>query len=441
MTIFVIGINHKTAPIALREKVYFAVDKLSFYLQDLLTRGLTQEAVLLSTCNRSELYCEAVNEDAVCDWFCAQTSATRSELDAVLYVYRDQCAVAHIMDVACGLDSMILGEPQILGQMKEAFSESCSAGAVGALFNRLFQQIFSTAKDIRTATAIGACPVSVASAAVHFVKQKLAYTGCPIDGTGSRVRNMHGMTAQDNMHIVLIGAGETTALMMRYLKVHTSNVTFVNRSIENAQALAAEFGGSVVGIDQLADVLKTADVVFSATGSAVPVVTRQMIADANRSMLLIDIAVPRDIDPAVATVPGAQLYCIDDLRDIIEHNRQGREHAAVKAREMIQEKSAEFIASLTSLDKIAHAISAYRGRIEELCQAELLKAKRQLAQGVDPTEVLNAFAHSFTQKLLHAPSVQLRQAGEEGRFELLKFAKQLFGVAEPEVECHEASSR
>lgn len=419
MAIFVIGINHKTAPIALREKVYFAVDKLSLYLQDLLTRGYAHEAVLLSTCNRSELYCEADDAQSICDWFCAQTSATRAELDSALYVYRDQRAVAHMMDVSCGLDSMVLGEPQILGQLKEAFSESCSAGAVGAVFHRLFQQIFSTAKDIRTATAIGACPVSVASAAVHFVKQKV--------------------TSFADAKIILIGAGETTALMMRYLKAHTANVTLVNRSIENAEALAAEFGGKVVGIDKLPEVLKGADVVFSATGSAVPVVTRDMVVEAiaarlGAPMLLLDIAVPRDIDPAIANVPSAHLYCIDDLRDIIEHNRQGREHAAIKAHEMIEERSAQFVSSLTSIDKISHAISVYRGRIEELCQAELLKAKRQLAQGADPVDVLDSFAHVFTQKLLHAPSVQLRQAGEEGRFELLKFAKQLFGIPEPEVE-------
>lgn len=419
MSIFVIGINHKTAPISLREKVYFAVEKLPLYLQDLVSRGYAHEAVLLSTCNRSELYCEADDAQAVCDWFCAQTSASRAELNSALYVYCDQQAVAHMMDVACGLDSMVLGEPQILGQMKEAFSESCSAGAVGALFQRLFQQIFATAKDIRTATAIGACPVSVASAAVHFVKQKVL------------------SFAQAN--IVLIGAGDTTALMMRYLKSHAVNITLVNRSIENAQALAAEFGASVVGIDDLVFALKNADIVFSATGSAVPVVTRQIVQEAlaarqERPLLLLDIAVPRDIDPAVAGVTGAVLYCIDDLRDIIEHNRQGREHAAIKAREMIQEKSADFVASLTSLDKIAHAISVYRGRIEELCQVELLKAKRQLQQGADPAAVLDAFAYAFTQKLLHAPSVQLRQAGEEGRFELLKFAKQLFGITEPEAE-------
>lgn len=419
MAIFVIGINHKTAPIELREKVYFAVDKLPLYLQDLLTRGYAHEAVMLSTCNRSELYCEADDLEAVCDWFCAQTSASRAELESALYVYRDQRAVAHMMDVACGLDSMVLGEPQILGQMKESFSESCSVGAVGAIFHRLFQQIFSTAKEIRTATAIGACPVSVASAAVHFVKQKIQ--------------------AFENAKIILIGAGETTALMMRYLKAHATNVTFVNRSIENAQALAAEFGGNVVGIDALSEVIKEADVVFSATGSAVPIVTRDMVTHAiaarqGAPMLLLDIAVPRDIDPAISDIAGAQLYCIDDLRDIIQHNRRGREHAALKAHEMIEQKSADFIASLTSIDKISHAISVYRGKIEELCQTELLKAKRQLQHGVDPAEVLDAFAHSFTQKLLHAPSVQLRQAGEEGRFELLKFAKQLFGIPEPEME-------
>src|SRR5579885_2446763 len=376
MSIFVIGINHKTAPVTLREKVYFSLDKLSLYLQDLLNRGFTQEAVLLSTCNRSELYCETDDIDNIHDWFCAQTSLPRSELESAIYLHRDENAIAHIMEVACGLDSMILGEPQILGQMKEAFSESCTAGAIGALFHQLFQQVFSIAKEIRTTTSIGACPVSVASAAVYFARQQVP--------------------SFDQANVVMVGAGDTTELLLRYLKSQLSRpVTLVNRSVERAAALAAEFGGEVYGLEGLVTALEKADIVFSATGSPVPVVTKKIVAEAMqhrqaRPLSLFDIAVPRDID--------------------------------------------QFILELKSFDNVKHTIRAYRSQIEELCRTELLKAKHQLRQGAEPGEVLDAFAYAFTKKLLHGPSVQLRQAGVEGRFELLRFAKQLFAIPDTEAE-------
>ncbi|MBX3708616.1 MAG: glutamyl-tRNA reductase [Gammaproteobacteria bacterium] len=419
MSIFVVGMNHKTAPVMLREKVYFAFDKLSLYLQDLLAVGCTQEAVLLSTCNRSELYCDTDDIDAIKDWFFAQTSVPRELLEPVLYTYRNEEAVAHIMQVACGLDSMVLGEPQILGQLKEAFSESCSVGAIGTLFHQLFKQVFSIAKEIRSTTAIGACPVSVVSAAVHFAKQQVPAFG--------------------QANIVLIGAGETIELLIRYLKPHLSKpLVLVNRNAEKAAALVEEVGGSVYGLDQLSTVLANADIVFSATGSVVPIVSKRIVAEARQAccdtMVLLDIAVPRDIDPAVADLQGVKLFCIDDLKATIEKNRQGREHAADKAREMIRKKSMEFIAEMKSIDKVAHTIRTYRGRIEDICQAELLKAKQQLRQGIDPAQVLEVFAHAFTNKLLHAPSVQLRQAGVEGRFELLSFVNQLFAIPDLEIE-------
>ncbi|TAK79296.1 MAG: glutamyl-tRNA reductase [Gammaproteobacteria bacterium] len=416
MSIFTIGINHKTAPVMVREQVYFALDKLSLYLQDLLNHGYAQEAVLLSTCNRSELYCLADDLDGVYEWFCTQTSLPRHELEPAIYVYRDEEAVAQMMKVACSLDSMIIGEPQILGQMKEAFSESCAAGAVASVFHRLFQQIFTFAKEIRTSTAIGACPVSVASAAVHFAKQQM------------------GELAQAN--VVILGAGETAALLIRYLKAHlTKPPVLVNRSIEKAMELAEELGGSVYGLDKLSAALARADIVFSATGSAVPLIKKDMLqAHRDKPVTLIDIAVPRDIEPAVAELANVKLFCIDDLKSIIEKNRQGREHAAEKAREMIRQKSSAFMAEMASLDKVTHTIRAYRGQIEEICRMELKKAKQQLQQGADPAEVLEAFAYAFTQKLLHTPSVQLRQAGAEGRFELLTLAKQLFAIPDAELE-------
>jgi glutamyl-tRNA reductase len=213
----------------------------------------------------------------------------------------------------------------------------------------------------------------------------------------------------------------------------------VNRNHEKATGLVKEFGCDVYGLNDLTTVLAHTDVVFSATSSTVPVVNKAMMTDVmlmrqNRPMMLLDIAVPRDIEPAIANIPNVNLYCIDDLKSIIENNRKGREHAAEKAFEMIQKKSTEFLAELQSLDKVAHAISAYRGQIEELCRIELLKAKQQLHQGSDSLQVLDGFAHAFTKKLMHAPSVQLRQAGAEGRFELLRFAKQLFSLPDPETE-------
>lgn len=420
MSILVIGINHKTAPLSLREKVYFETEKLSLYLQDLIQSGIAHEAVLLSTCNRSELYCDANDISAVREWFILQARNPGAEFENSLYMYHDQEAVTHIMKVAAGLDSMIIGEPQILGQLKEAFSESCTAGGVGALFHRLFREVFNAAKEIRTTTAVGACPVSVASSAVHFMREKAADFS--------------------NANVVLIGAGDTTELMLRYLKSHLSKpVTLVNRTLEAASRLVEEFGGSVYGLERLPCALARADVVFSATGSAVPIVTKKMLQESmqarpSKPLVMIDVAVPRDIEPEAAEVESVSLYCIDDLKAIIEKNRQGREHAADKAHELIEARSYAFMHSLHSHDKISHAISTYRGQVEQICRSELMKANDLLRQGVDPVDVLQMFASAYTKKLLHAPSVQMRQAGAEGRFEILQFAKQLFSIPDPETE-------
>lgn len=419
MSIVVVGINHKTAPVTVREKAYFAVDRLSLYLHDLLACEFAREAVLMSTCNRSEIYCDTSDIEKIRVWFGAQTTLSMSELEPYLYCYEGIEAVDHIMQVACGLDSMIVGEPQILGQLKEAYSESCTAGAVSVQFHRLFQQVFSTAKEIRTSTSIGACPVSVASAAVKFVNERM---------TLSKAK------------VALIGAGDTTELILRYLQAHLDKpIALVNRSIEHAETITERFGGKAFGLHQITEALEEADIVFSATGSPVPVLTKAivetiMMKRSAKPLLLLDIAVPRDIDPAVLELMNVSLYCIDDLKSIIETNKRGREHAAEKARELIRERSAEFMNSLKSIEKISHTIRAYRGQIEDICQVELLKAKQQLELGIDPAVALDNFARAFTKKLMHAPSVQLRQAGEEGHFELLKFAKQLFAIPDSEIE-------
>jgi len=410
MPILACGINHKTADIALREKVVFAQDKLALYLNDLATHENICEAVILSTCNRSELYCVADDINAVIEWFCRQHGITRNEIESSMYFYHDLDAVQHIMRVSCGLDSMVLGESQILGQMKDAFSESCAAGSVGPLFNRLFQQVLGVAKEVRTHTAIGACPVSVSSAAVNFIKQT---AGIPFD----------------QATLLLIGAGVTIDLALRHFKhIPLKKIIIANRNVENATLLAQKYAAEVVNLTVLPTVLSETDIVISATSGVMPVVTKAMIEERNKPLFMIDIAVPRDIDIRVSECEHVSLYSIDDLKETIQQNVSGREHAAEKADEMIKQKSLEFMAWLTSLDKVATTIRAYRKQVEDLCHTELVKAKRQLMRGHDPSEVIASFAHALTNKLLHTPSVQLRQAGYEGRLEVLQLAQQLFAI-------------
>jgi glutamyl-tRNA reductase len=410
MPILVCGINHKTADVALREKVVFAQDKLALYLNDLATHENIREGVILSTCNRSELYCSTDDVNLVIEWFCRQHNITRNEIESSMYFYHDLDAVQHMMKVACGLDSMILGESQILGQMKEAFSESVAAGFVGPLFNRLFQQVLGVAKEVRNHTAIGACPVSVSSAAVNFIKQT-------------------AKVPLDQVTLLLIGAGATIDLALRHFK-HTplKNIIIANRNVENASLLAQKYAAEAINLTMLPSVLSDADIIISATGGVMPLVTKSMIEARTKPLLIMDIAVPRDIDIRVAECEHVSLYSIDDLKETIQKNVQGREHAAEKAAEMIKQKSLEFMIWLTSLDKVATTIRAYRKQVEDLCHVELTKAKQQLKRGNDPSEVIANFAHALTNKLLHTPSVQLRQAGYEGRLEVLQLAQQLFAI-------------
>lgn len=414
MPIIVCGMNHKTAPIAIREQAVFPVEKLPLYLADLLAQENIQEAVIVSTCNRSELYCEASDINKVIAWFGRQHNLSIDVLLPHLYIHQDQAAIEHIMQVACGLDSMVLGETQILGQMKSAFSESCAAGVIGPLFNRLFQQVFSVAKEVRTNTAVGACPVSVASAAVALAKQLVP------DLPKAR--------------ILVIGAGSTIDLVLRHLSSQSVNdLTIANRSLDNALNLAANYNAQAIDFTGLEAALVAADVVVSATGSAVPIITKELMQNVltqrqQKAMTLIDIAMPRDIEASISDFASVSLYSIDDLKSIIQHNLQGREHAAEKARDVIEVRSADFVAWLKSYDIVGTTISAYRQQIEEMCRIELAKASRSLERGDDATQVLMRFATTFTNKLLHTPSVQLRQAGLEGRLDILELAQQLFAI-------------
>lgn len=408
MPIIACGVNHKTAAIELRERVTFPSDKISLYLQDLMTDENIKEAALLSTCNRSEIYCQADEFVDLQSWFCRQHQIDENLIRSAWYCFHDLDAVAHIMKVSCGLDSMVLGEPEILGQMKDAFSESCAAGGIGPQFNRLFQQVFTVAKEVRTHTSIGACPVSIASATFRLIKTLYS-------------------NSLDQAKFLLIGAGETIQLLLRYLQTHQiKNITIANRHLDRAASL----GYPSVSLNQLPHELQQADIVISATQSPHPLVNKEMLQSRSTPIMMVDIAVPRDIDPAVQENPFVILRSLDDLKEIIQQNLRGREHAAEKAFEMIQHKSEELMGSLHSFDHVAVTIRAFRKQIEDLCQGELVKAEHQLKLGLDPATVLHMFAHGLTNKLLHHPSVQLRQAGFEGRFDLLQMARQLFILPE-----------
>lgn len=417
MPVIACGINFKTAPVALRERLVFEQDRLALYLQDLMSAGEVHEAVLLSTCNRSELYCDSRADTAdLLKWFASQHGLSPAELQDVMYFHQGMPAVEHIMRVACGLDSMVVGESQILGQMKAAFSESCAAGAVGPLFNRLFQQVFSVAKAVRTHTALGACPVSVSSAAVRFVSG--TYAGRLSEAA-----------------VLTVGAGLTIELVLRHLApLSPARILLANRNPDNAMALAAQYGARICEIAQLPRVLDAADIVITATGSPQPLITRQMLAGRSRPLLMVDIAVPRDVASEVADLPSVSLYSIDDLRSTLEQGLNTRQHAAEKAHAMITERSSQFIEWMNSVDLVTTTIRGFRLSMESLCSVELARAEKRLQRGDDPRQVMQGFARALLQKILHEPSVQLRQAGIEGRMEMLELARELFAIPEYQPE-------
>lgn len=412
MTIIACGVNHKTAPIALRERVVFSAEKIALYLQDLAVSENLSEAVLLSTCNRSELYCETDHPERLFAWFCRQQNVSIAELAPVFYCYQEAEAVNHLLGVACGLDSMVLGESQILAQMKTAFSESCAAGMVGPLFNRLFQQVFAVAKEVRTNTSIGACPVSVSSAAVRFVEQKITQ---PWHQT----------------HVTVIGAGVTIELVLRHLApLLPKQITLISRSEKTARILADKYPVTFFTFEHLPRILAETDIVISATGSTHPIVTTDMLQARDKNILLMDIAVPRDIESTAAELPKVDLFSMDDLRDIIQQNLKNREHAAEKAREIVIQRCHDFIEWQKSIELVNNTIRAWRGHMENICQIELTKALQQLQRGENPERVMQTFSRTLMQKMLHAPSVQMREAGVSGRTDLLHLAHELFAISE-----------
>ncbi|MDH5601866.1 MAG: glutamyl-tRNA reductase [Gammaproteobacteria bacterium] len=424
MTLIAFGINHKTAPVEIREKVAFAPEKMESALHECVKTGDVNEAAIVSTCNRTELYFSLHENDAkeedlesLLEWFCQYHQLDLNDVKPYIYLHSNNEAVQHILRVASGLDSLVLGEPQILGQIKDAYSTANNAGTIGRQLNRLFQHTFSVAKQVRTDTAIGASPVSVAFAAVTLSKRIFA--------------NLSEHTA------LLIGAGETTELVARHLADQgVSKMIVANRTVERAQTLAKNFNAEAIALSDMPDRLVEADIIIASTASQLPILGKGAVERAlklrkHRPMFMVDIAVPRDIEPEVGSLDDVYLYTVDDLQEVIEEGRSSREEAAKQAEEIIENQVDHFMGWLRSL-KGVDTIRAFREQAEEKRDEQLAMAKKQLAAGKDPEQVINELARTLTNKLIHEPTAQLNQAAHSGRKELLDHARELFNL-EPEA--------
>lgn len=417
MAFIALGINHKTASVEVRERVAFTPEQLVEALQQLCQLTPSREAAILSTCNRSELYLELdqPGTDEVLRWLADYHRLSLDELRACAYVHRDNDAVRHMMRVACGLDSMVLGEPQILGQLKSAYAVAREAGTVGPLLGRLFQATFSTAKTVRTDTAIGENPVSVAFAAVSLAKQIFA--------------DLHRSQA------LLIGAGETISLVARHLHDQgIKRIVVANRTLERASALAEQFGAHAILLSDIPDELAHSDIVISSTASQLPILGKGAVESAlkkrkHKPIFMVDIAVPRDIEPQVGELDDVYLYTVDDLHEVIEENLKNRQGAAQAAEELVACGTDEFMQRLRELAAV-DVLKAYRQRAERLRDEELAKAQRLLAGGGNAEEVLAQLARGLTNKLLHAPSVRMKKLTAEGRVDALSLAQELFALDE-----------
>ncbi|MCU7875252.1 MAG: glutamyl-tRNA reductase [Candidatus Thiodiazotropha sp. (ex. Lucinoma kazani)] len=413
MSILAIGLNHKTAPVDIREKVTFGPDIIAGALRSLQENPAVEETVILSTCNRTELYCTISQDDhePLADWISRFHGLAGDRVNPYLYSHFGMDAVKHLLRVSCGLDSLVLGEPQILGQVKAAYQTATDAGTTGKLLFKLFQHAFSAAKQIRTDTAIGNSPVSVAFAAVSLAKQIFS--------------NLSEQTA------LLIGAGETIELAARHLNQHgVGRIIVANRTVEKAHALAAQFDGYAIALTELSSHLSEADIVISSTASPLPVLGKGTVESAlkerkHRPIFMVDIAVPRDIEPEVSDLSDIYLYTVDDLDEVIQENMRSREEAAEQAEEIIDHYVGEYMGWLRSLDAV-ELIQDYRSYAEQLRDEVLQKALQQLAKGKPANEVIQFMARTLTNKLLHTPSAQMRQAGFNGQMELLEAANTLF---------------
>ncbi len=399
MPLVVVGVNHRTAPVEVRERVVFDPARMPEALRELTSLPDVRESIIVSTCNRTELYCVTERGEPELGEWLQRYHQLGSSIHHCLYRHEEMRAVTHAFSVASGLDSMVLGEPQILGQLKDAYRTAQETGTTGPMLNRLFQAAFSVAKRVRTETQIGANAVSVASAAVSMAKTVFS--------------------SFDTRTALMVGAGETIALAARHLHADgLRRMIVANRSVDRARELAAEFQGFAIGLDEIPSHLREADIVVASTASPNPIITRAMTASAlrarkRRPIFMVDIAVPRDIEPEVAELEDVYLFTIDDLQSVVKENMEGRRQAAREADQMIAAEADRFEMKLRTRDA-APTIRRLRHQAEQAREHTLDQARHMLAAGRSADEVLDFLSATLTNRLIHAPSQRLREAAETG---------------------------
>ncbi len=413
MSLLTVGINHHTAPVSLREVVAFTPDATGDALRELRSQTGVKEAAILSTCNRTELYCSLDSNDdrTPSAWLHDFHRLKDNQLTPFLYHHREEHAVRHMLRVAAGLDSMVLGEPEVLGQLKTAYRMAQDAKTLDAPLDRLFKHSFSVAKKVRTETEIGRSPVSVAYSGVKLAQRVF-------DDLSS-------------LTVLLVGAGETMELTARHLmEREIKHLMVANRTVAKAAELANRFRGSAIPLHELPQHLSKCDLVISSTGATEPVIHRVDVAAAlkkrkRRPIFMIDLAVPRDVEASVGDLEDIYLYTLDDLQKITENNQSNRQAAASVAEAMVSQEVEGYMSWRRSLAATG-AIRGYREQVGSWKEVILADAQRKLAAGGDPEKILQQMANSLTNKILHQPTSSLRQAAADGREDLLNAAQELF---------------
>ena len=413
MQLFAVGINHITAPLSMREQVAFHAQTLGEALRDLVNHRPVSEAAIISTCNRTEVYCNTPEPETTVEWLADYHHLKAQHIQPYLYTLPQEKAVKHAFRVASGLDSMVLGEPQILGQIKQAVRTAEEAGTLGLLLHKLFQRSFSVAKEVRSYTDIGASSVSMAAAAVRLAER--------IFPTVS------------GQHVMLIGAGEMIELCATHFASRApKRITVANRTLERAAALAQRFSGDAITLNELPEQLALQDVVITCTASPLPILGKGMLERAikmrkHRPMLLVDLAVPRDVEAEAGKLDDVFLYTVDDLAHLVQTGMNVRQGAVAQAEAIIETNVISFVHWLETRELVP-TIRALRDHAERGRRRELQRALRLIERGADARQVVELLSRALTNKFLHLPTHVLNHAHADDREQLVALINRLYQI-------------
>lgn len=417
MQLFAFGINHHTAPLGVREQVTFPENSMEHALHDLVGNNPIKEAAIVSTCNRTEVYCNTENPDVAMKWLADFHRLQARDLEPYLYKLPREQAVKHAFRVASGLDSMVLGEPQILGQLKTAVKSAEHAGTLGLILHKLFQRTFYVAKEVRTSTEIGTSSVSMAAAAARLAER------------------IFGDIA--DQRVLFIGAGEMIELCASHFAARQpKQITVANRTVERAEALSSRFNAQAISLSELPEHLAMNDIVVTCTASPLPILGKGMVERAikarkHRPIFVVDLAVPRDVESEVAELDDVFLYYVDDLAEIVKEGLDTRQNAVEHAEIIIESNVVDFMRWVASRELVP-TIRALRDQGERFRRHEMARASKSLASGEDPQKVLEALSRGLTNKFLHIPSSTLNQAQADEREDLVELINQLYQLHRPQ---------